>query len=511
MQRIIMRKIKEILRLKLDLKRSNREIAASIGISSSTVSECIRRARNANIPWPPPDDFNDEKLEQVLYFAPPIKLSLNNVDWAYVNSELKRKGVTLQLLWKEQKVQCLHDLSYSRYCARYRDWQLLLETCMRQNYKAGEKMFVDYSGLTIPIVININTAETEPAEIFVAALGASNYTYVEATMSQALPDWISSHVRAFEFFGGVTEILIPDNLKSGINKADRYEPEANATYSDMAMHYQTAIIPARVYTPTDKAKVEEAVQNVERSILAKLRNRTFFSIYELNDAIKPLLAELNQRPFQKLPGSRCSLFETLEKPVLKPLPETRYIFAEWKKARTGIDYHIALNKHYYSVPYTLIKKELDVRFTVNIVEIFYKEKRVASHIRSNKQGAFTTVLEHMPRAHQEYVKWTPERLINWAHQTGTATAELAEKIVESRQHPQQGFRACLGIMRLENKWGKERLENACQRALTIGAYSYKSVVSILNKNLDKQPITEELQKHATEQKHEFVRGNNYFQ
>lgn len=511
MQRMNMRKIREILKLKWDLKRSNHEIAIAIGISSSTVSECVRRAQNASLMWPLPEDMGDEKLEQLLYLPSCIKPPTCTIDWSYINCEMKRKGVTLQLLWEEQKAQHLHDLSYSRYCARYRDWRSQLDTCMRQHYKVGEKMFVDYAGLKVPIVTDINSGEANLAEIFVAALGASNYTYTEATASQALPDWISSHVRAFEFFGGVAEILIPDNLKSGVNKADRYEPLVNATYNDMAKHYQIAVIPTRVCAPQDKAKVEEAVQNVERTILAKLRNRTFFSLHELNEAIKPLLTELNQKPFQKLPGSRHSQFETLEKPVLRPLPETRYIFAEWKKARAGIDYHIALDGHYYSVPYTLIKKELDVRFTVNLVEVFYQGRRVASHRRNNQKGAFTTVPEHMPRAHQEYAKWTPERLTNWAHHSGMATAALTKKIMESRMHPQQGFRACLGIMRLGDKMGKERLENACQRALAIGAYSYKSVLSILTKNLDKQPIAEKPQTHATEQIHEYVRGADYFQ
>jgi transposase len=510
MQKMSMKKIREILRLKWELNCSNREIASSIGISSSTVSECIRRAKEANLPWPLPDEISDAKLEQSLYSPLCIKPTVD-VDWTQINSELKRKGVTLQLLWEEQREQHLHNLSYSRYCARYREWCSRLDICMRQNYKAGEKMFVDYAGLKIPIIVNINTGEAKPAEIFVAALGASNYTYTEATMSQALPDWISSHVRAFEFFGGVSEILIPDNLKSGVDKADRYEPDINATYHDMARHYQIAIIPTRVCSPQDKAKVEEAVQNVERTILAKLRHTTFFSLHELNVAIKPLLAELNQKPFQKLPGSRLTQFETLEKPALRPLPAARYIFAEWKKARAGVDYHIALDNHYYSVPYTLIKKELDVRFTVDLVEIYYQGKRVASHRRDHRKGAFTTIPEHMPRAHQEYAKWTPERLLNWAQKSGIATAALAQKIMESRLHPQQGFRACLGIMRLGDKWGKERLENACHRALAIGAYNYKSVLSILSRNLDQQPIAENPQKHATEQQHEYVRGTGYFQ
>jgi len=318
-------------------------------------------------------------------------------------------------------------------------------------------------------------------------------------------------VRTFNFFGGVSELLIPDNLRSGVNKAHRYEPDLNPAYCDMANHYGIAVIPTRISAPRDKAKVEEAVQHVERTILAKLRDRTFFSLHELNQVIKPLLSELNQKPFQKLPGSRLSQFETLEKPTLRPLPQLPYEFAEWKKATPGIDYHIALDNHYYSVPYTLIKKTLDVRYTHHTIEAFYQGKRVASHLRNAKKGSFTTVLEHMPKAHQEYAKWTPERILRWANQSGKCTAELAEKIIESRRHPQQGFRSCLGVMRLGESYGKDRLELACRRALMIGAYSYKSVLSILQHNLDRHVLTELKTTSVTEQHHEYVRGQDYFQ
>ena len=510
-EKITMKKIREVLRLKWDLKCSNRKIASSIGVSSSTVSECIKRAERNGLSWPLAEDLDDEKLSQLLY-ACRNKISEGPaIDWVYVHQELRRKGVTLQLLWNEYRAERTEGLGYSRYCEIYREWTNQLETCMRQAYKAGEKLFVDYTGMTLPVVVNTHTGETREAQIFVAALGASNYTYAEATWTQALPDWIASHVRAFTFFGGASEILIPDNLKSGVHKAHRYEPDLNPAYYDMANHYGIAVIPTRVSTPRDKAKVEEAVQNVERTILARLRNRTFFSVHELNNAIRPLLYELNQKPFQKLPGSRVSVFETLEKSLLRPLPQIPYEFAEWKKATPGIDYHIALDGHYYSIPYTLIKKTLDVRYTSRTIEIFYHGKRVASHLRSEKKGSFTTVLEHMPKAHQEYAKWTPERIIRWANQSGKFTAELTEKIIESRKHPQQGFRSCLGVMRLGESYGQKRLELACQRALTIGAYSYKSVLSILQNNLDQQALPELSRTDVTEQPHEYVRGQEYFQ
>lgn len=370
-------------------------------------------------------------------------------------------------------------------------------------------MFVDYAGQTVPIIADVDTGEILKAQIFVSALGASDYIFAEATASQSLPDWIGSHCRAFEFYGGVPEIAVPDNLKAGVSKPHRYEPDLNPTYAEMAEHYSIAVIPTRVASPRDKAKAERAVLHVERQILAKLRNRRFFSIQELNEAIRPLLENINNRPFQKLPGSRKSHFETLELPKLKPLPQKPYVFAQWKKAKPGIDYHVALEKHYYSVPYTLIKKELAVRFTANTVEVFYKGKRVASHKRSYKPG-YTTLPEHMPKAHREYAKWTPHRIINWAKKNGEATAKLAEQIIASRKHPQQAFRSCLGIIRLAQSFGEDRVEKACLRALAIGAHSYKSVQSILKNNLDQQPLPSYQQNHVTEINHEYVRGQSYF-
>lgn len=512
-KKLSMRKIKEILRLKWDLNCSNREIAASIKVSTSTVSECIKRASKAGLSWPLPNDLDDEKLEQMLYNPPRNRVPAEDADinWSKVCQELKRKGVTRELLWQEYKTLHPRGIGYSQFCDLYRKWQSQVDCSMRQNYKAGEKMFIDYAGLTIPIVVNVDTGETIAAQIFVATLGASNYTYAEATASQSLPDWIGSHVRCFEHFGGVPEVGVPDNLKSGVTKAHLYEPDLNPTYADMAEHYGIAIIPARVASPRDKAKVEQAVQNVERQLLAKFRNGTFFSLSELNEAIRPLLEELNNKPFQKLPGSRKSQFETLEKPLLRPLPESRYVFAEWIKAKAGSDYHISLTGHYYSIPHTFISKELHVRYTQKTVEIFYKNKRIASHIRSFEQGTHTTVTEHMPKNHQKYAEWTPPKIMSWAKNNGEATGKLAEKIIESRKHPYLGYRSCVGIIGLAKNYGQKRLEQACQRALSIGAYSYKSVKSILKNNLDKLQIAIYQQHHVTEQQHENIRGGGYFQ
>ena len=515
-QRVSMRKIREILRLKWQLNRSNREIAISVKISSSTVSECVRRARNAKLSWPLDDSLDDQALERLLYKVPENRVDTSSlkINWVDVHHQMKRKGVTLQLLWHEYKAQYPAGISYTRYCHYYREWREKIDVCMRQDYKAGEKLFVDYAGLTVPIIVNRETGETKEAQIFVGALGASNYLFVEATLSQSLFDWIGSHVRMFEFLGGVPEIIVPDNLKSGVKKSSYYEPDLNPTYLEMANHYNIAVIPARVQAPRDKAKVEQAVQHVERQILAPLRDRIFFSITELNQAIKPLLNAINSAPFQKLPGSRRSEFETQEKALLQPLPQNRYQFALWKKAKLGIDYHIEVDKHYYSAPYQLAKKSCDVRYTRETIEIYYRGKRIASHRRSYQKGKHTTVKEHMPERHRKYAEWSPERIVRWAKKSGEATASLSSLIMASRKHPQQGYRSCMGLIRLGKKYGPERLDAACGRALAIGAYAYKSVESILKNNLDGKPIPGSTQIESTPitaMRHDYLRGGDYFE
>jgi len=379
---------------------------------------------------------------------------------------------------------------------------------MRQDHRAGEKLFVDYAGQTVPIV-DRHTGEVSEAQIFVAVLGASNYTYAEATRTQSLPDWIGSHVRAFRYFGSVPAIVVPDNIKSGVHLAHRYEPEINATYAEMARHYGVAVVPTRSARPRDKAKVEAGVLVVERWILARLRNRSFFSLAELNGAIVELLEDLNGRPFKKLPGTRRALFEALDRPAMQLLPASAYEYAEWKKVRVNIDYHVAVDKHYYSVPYQLVKQELEARTTANTVELLHKGKRVASHRRSRRVGGHTTVTAHMPKAHRDYAEWTPERLVRWAGETGAMTAKLVETLLTSRPHPQHGFRACLGILRLGKRYGAARLEAACRRALVIGACSYKSVESILKNGLDKKPLpATPIESPAIE--HDNLRGADYY-
>lgn len=509
-----MRKIREILRLQWDLKCSYHLTAKSVGVSSSTIGECLRRAKAANLTWPLPADLDDDALIKLLY--PPLKKTIddgqNKIDWAHIHQELKRKHVTMMILWQEYKSQNENGFNYSWFCAHYRQWREQLDVWMRQTHKLGEKCFVDYVGMTMQVVVNTSSGEMREAQIFVGCLGASNFTFCEATWSQSLPDWISSHVNMFEFFSGAPEIIVPDNLKSGVSKAHRYEPDTNPTYQDMASHYGVAIIPARIYSPQDKGKVENAVLQVERHILAKLRDRLFFNLIELNDAIRILLNELNQKAFQKLQGSRQSQFDEFEKSTLRPLPLTRYMFADWKKVRAGADYHISLDDHYYSVPYTYTKKELDARYTQHTVEIFFKNKRIASHVRSYYKHKHTTQKEHMPKSHQQYAEWSPERMINWAKKTGDYTAKLIEAVMQSRTHPQQGFRSCLGILRLEKTFGRDRLESACLRAVNIGAHSYKSVESILKNELDKKELPEKKENEMSliPSDHEYIRGKGYF-
>lgn len=506
-ERISMRKIQDVLRLRWQAALPFRQIGLWVGIAPSTASDYVGRAEAAGLCWPLPEALSETQLECLLFPPEPVPGTIRpQPDWDYVHRELRRKGVTLQLLWQEYKADHPDGYQYSRFCDHYRVWQGKIDVVMRQEHRFGEKLFVDYAGQTVP-VIDERTGEERQAQIFVAVLGASNYTYAEATWTQGLPDWIASHKRAFAFFGGTPEIVIPDNLKTGITKAHRYEPDINPTYHDLAVHYGVAIIPARVRTPRDKAKVEVGVQIVERWILAALRNHRFFSLHELNAAIAGLLDRLNSRPFKKLPGSRRSVFEAHERVLLRPLPQTPYTFAEWKKARVHIDYHVEVDGHYYSVPYQHARQQVNVRLTETTVEILQRGHRIASHARSWRRGCHTTVKAHMPPSHRHVADWTPERLTAWAAKVGPSTAALVERVIASRRHPEQGYRSCLGILRLGEAYGNDRLEAAAARALAIGAFSYRSLVSILKKGLDSRPLP---QTEAHIVRHANIRGRAYY-
>jgi transposase len=429
-------------------------------------------------------------------------------DFHEVHKELQsRKNVTLNLLWQEYKEQNPDGYQYSWYCHKYREWAARLDVVMRHEHRAGEKMFVDYAGQTVD-VIDGETGEIQKAQIFVAVLGASNYTYAEATLSQQVEDWIGSHVRALSFFGGVTEAIVPDNLRSGVSRVCRYEPDINPTYHDFANHYQTVVLPARVRKPRDKAKAEAGVLLVERWILARLRRHTFFSLAELNKVIGELLTVLNAKPFKKLPGSRQSCFAELDQPALKPLPVAPYEIAHWKKAMVHLDYHVEVEGHYFSVPYTLIKKQLEIRYTRTTVECFYRNQRVASHLRNLVRGRHTTIKEHMPPKHQKYSEWNPERFIRWAAKIGPQTKVLTETLLVQRAHPQQAYRTLLGILRLGKTYGEQRLEAACDRALHINALSYRSIESILKNGLDQKPL--QRTENSIPVQHSNIRGANYY-
>lgn len=510
-ERLSMRQIKEVLRLALDVGLGAREIARSLSIAHPTVLRYLSRAREQGLSWPLPEGLSDTALEKLLCGPPFFSAASRRPlpDCAEIHQELKRKGVTLQLLWQEYKEAHPSGYQYTQFCDYYRKFVKKLDLSLRQTHKAGERLFVDYAGHTVPVIDPL-TGEIRHAQIFVAVLGASNYTYAEAAYSQDLPSWIGAHIRAFEYLQGVPSIVVPDNLRSAVTRSCRYEPEINPTYHAMAVHYGVAILPARARAPKDKSKAEVGVLIVERWILARLRNRTFFSLAELNAAILELLRRLNDRPFKKMEGSRRSLFLALDSPALKPLPEHRYEYAEWRKARVNIDYHIEVAGHYYSVPYALVREQVEVRITAATVECFHQGERVASHPRSAQKGNHTTQKEHMPLSHQRHLEWTPSRIVDWAGKIGPATSRVIEEILSRRLHPEQGFRSCLGVLRLAKSYSDSRLEAACERAMAIRGFSYKSIASILKHGLDGRPIATETKTHLPVE-HPNIRGAHYYQ
>ena len=504
-----MRQIKEILRLKFQHHLSVREIARSCAVPTSTVGDYLKRAEAAGLSGPIPEDWTEEQILERLLGVPDPSPELPQPlpDWSEIHQELRRKSVTLRLLWQEYRRNHPEGYGYSRFCELYDRWAGTLDPVLRQVHRPGEKMFVDWAGQTIPICNSID-ATVAPAFLFVAVLGASNKTYAEAFLNQKLGSWIAAHCHAYEFFGGVPRVTVPDNPKTAVIKACRYEPLLHASYQDMAEHYGTLIIPARPRRPKDKAKAEAAVLIAERQILAALRDQKFFEVGQLNTALGARLIDLNAQRFQKLEGSRDSWFEAQEKSALLPLPAQRYELAIWEKATVNIDYHVVADKHYYSAPHSLIHVELDVRLTESTVELFHRGKRIAAHARSFAPGQFTTLEEHRPKSHQRYLQWTPSRLIHWAGKVGPSCAKLVEHILHSRPHPEMGFRSVLGIMRLGKGVGENRLEAACRRALHFGACSYRSIQSILDHQLDQQPLEQE--RPLKTPNHDNVRGRDYY-
>ncbi len=508
-KRLSMRRIKEVLRLHFEQKRSRRLIAQALGTSPTTVGDYITRAQAAGLSYPLPENLDDDELERLLFPPPPpVTAQRAEPDWPTVYAAMRTKGMTLTLAWQEYKSVHPEGYQLSWFCEAYRHYAGKLGFTLRQFHPAG-RCFVDYSGTTVS-VINASTGEVRQAQIFVACMGASNYTYVEATWSQQLSDWVRSHIRLLEFLGGVPELLIPDNLKSGVKKASFYDPQINPTFREFAAHYQFTVLPARPHKPRDKAKVENSVLIAQRWILARLRNRRFFSLAELNVAIAELVKDMNTRPFKKLPGNRQSMFDNVDRPALKELPEQAYEYAQWGPARVHIDCHIEVDGHYYSVPYRWLREQVDTRLTDNVLEVFAKGKRIASHARSYASGRHSTTVEHLPPKHQQYLGWSPERLASWAESIGPSVRLVVERLLAGREHSQQAYRTCLGVIALGKTYGDDRLEAACHRALHVNAVAYRSVESMLKTGMDKKPLIL-APTQTTLPLHENVRGSNYFQ
>jgi len=506
-----MRKLGEVFRLK-GLGCTHSQVARSCQVARSTVREYLRRLEGAGLGLPLAEGLSEEELEARLFRQPAARGPVREVpDWAWVERERRRqKGVTLKLLWQEYRGEHPDGYGYTQFCEHYRRWGKGLELAMHQRYRAGEKMFVDWAGVTMPVV-DAGSGQVRHAQVFVAALGASNYLYVEAAWTQQLPDWIEAHVHAWEYMGGVAAITVVDNTRSAVSRPCRYDPDTNPAYRALAQHYGTVVIPTRPRRSRDNAKAEVHVQITEREVLAPLRDQTFFSLGELNRRVGERVEAVNRRPMQKLGVSRRELYEELERPALKPLPGERYEYAEFHRARVNIDYHVEVRYHRYSVPYQLRGQQVEVRLSARIVEILHKGRRVATHLRDDRRGGYTTEPSHMPKAHREHLEWSPSRLIRWAGTVGPSCAGVAETIIEEKPHPEQGYRACLGLMRLAKRYGPVRMEAACRRAVALGVCSYRSIKSILTTGKDSEPLPgEEESRDLFSHSHENVRGERYY-
>ena len=512
-KRLRMRQIREVLRLKAT-GLSHRDIARSCAMGAATVADYLVRATQAGLSWPLPEELDDGTLEARLYARPPDAARRDAParplpDPVALHEELQRAGVTLLLLWEEYRQGHADGLGYSQFCEHYRRWRKRLKPSMRQHHRAGERTFTDYSGKK-PSIVDRTTGEVRKVELFVGVLGASSYTYAEASETQSLTAWQGAHVRMSEYFGGTTELWIPDNLKAAVTRPCRYEPALNGGFADMAEHYGVAIMPARVRKPKDKAKVEVAVQVVQRWILARLRNRTFFSLSELNAAIRDLLVDLNARRMRATGKSRRELFESIDQPALRPLPPTVFEPRDWKHCKVHIDYHVEVVHNFYSVPYQLVGQEVEARWTSAVVEIFHAGRRITSHVRASGRAKYVTKPEHMASSHRAHAEWTPSRLVGWASQSGPAVGELVERLMKERPHPEVGFKSCMGLIRLGKEHGTERLEAACRRALVLSSHTYTTVKNILSSGTDQLPLPIGQEVRSTLSLHENVRGGSYY-
>ena len=511
-ERISMSKLKQLIGLQAS-NLSVRALSRALSLSVGAVSKYLRAVRRCGIEAGEAETLSEPELELRVFGPTPAAKPGAFVapDCAWIHGELKRhRHVTLQLLWEEYEGRYgVAAYRRSAFCQIYRCWEKRLKRSMHQRHFAGEKLFVDYAGRTVPIY-GVRGEEAFRAHLFVSAMGASGCAYAEATRSESLPDWLASHVRALQFYGACPSIIVPDNPKVGVTKADRYEPELQKSYEEMASHYRAVIIPARPYRPKDKSRVELTVLLVCRWVLARLRHQRFFSLDELNAAIRPLLADLNARAFQRLPGSRRSVFEALDWPAMRALPATPYVFAEWKERTVAFDYHVDIDRHYYSVPHALVGHSVWARFSASTVEVFFRAERVATHVRSYQRGAHTTLAEHMPKSHRAHAEWTPKRLIHWGVSIGAHTGAVVEHLLRSKPHPEQGYRACLGLLNLSREYGEGRLEAASALAVRLGSPTRKSVKSILESGRDLRPavLTEALALELPA--HGNVRGPGYY-
>lgn len=509
-----MRKIKEVLRLTFELHLGQRQIARACSISQATVHQYLARAQAAGLTWPLPADWDEDRLNQELFGRPPqpVRSTAHPLpDFAALQKQLQQhRHLTKRLLWEEYRQNHPDGYGYSFFCELYQQWRRKLDVVLRQEHVAGEKLFVDWAGDPIPLYDRL-TGQLRPASLFVAVLGASSYTYAEATLDQQMDAWLTAHIHALEFFGGAPRLLVPDNAKTGVTRACRYDPDLNPTYQEMALHYGLGVVPTRPYKPRDKAKVESGVLLAERWIIAALRHRRFFELADLNQAIRELLGRLNERPFRKRDGSRASLFASLDRPALRPLPAERFDLSQWSRAKVNIDYHLVFDGSFYSVPYQLTGESVEIRSTPTTIEIFHRGQRVASHLRARSRGQTVTQAEHRPKSHQAHLAWTPSRLVEWAATIGPHTAQLVTRLLADKPHPEMGYRSCLGIIRLAEQYSAARMEAAAQRAVLSGACRYQSVKSILKNGLDQQPTPAMPVAPALPAAHDNIRGAEYFQ
>jgi transposase len=506
-----MRKIRDVLRLKFESGLSERVIARSLSLSNGSVNSYLQRARMAGLGWPLPGGLDDAALVLLLFPpAPAVAAPARPTpDWTLVDKELRRRGVTLALLWEEYRAAHPGGFGYSWFCEHYGAFKSRLRPPMRQSHAAGEKVFVDFAGDMIDVVDPV-TGEVRPMKLFVAAMGASNYIFAQARSSEQIADWIGAHVDLFAFLGGAPKFVVCDNLKAAVTNPDRYEPGLNRSYLELADHYGVAVLPARPYKPRDKAKVEQSVLIAERWILARLRDRRFFRAADLNAAIAELVGDINARVMKGYNASRAELFATIDRPALKELPQEAYVFAVWKRCRVAPDYHVEVDGHWYSAPFRLIRELVDVRVADKTVEIFHKSQRVASHPRAPNRRGHTTIPDHMPSAHRRHASWTPGRLVAYAEKIGPSTAALFEAIMTDRPHPEQGFRTCLGILALTRTYDNARVDAACRRGVSIKARSVASIRSILKNGLERAFLDEAERLDREPVRHGNIRGRDYF-